>query len=158
LCSSAAALRSRNGGGVSDPSALKYIAYANSVALITAARFSGVSSGPCIGHVSPEALSRGPVGKVLDGDLIRVIVDTLKLEGAIDLVRQEADGSYTPGDAELERRASRPDLAPDPALPDDTRLWAALQNASGGPWRGSVYDVDRIVRLLEAGRRVLDVE
>ena len=137
-------------------SALKYMPYANSVALITDARFSGVSSGPCIGHVSPEALSGGPVGKILDGDSIRVIIDTHKLEGAIDFVRQEADGSFTPDDAELERRTHRPDLAADPALPDDTRLWAALQNASGGPWRGSVYDVDRIIGLLEAGKRVLD--
>lgn len=137
-------------------SALKYMPYANSVALITDARFSGVSTGPCIGHVAPEALSGGPVGKILDGDLVRVIVDTIKLEGAIDLVRQQADGSYTADDAELGRRNLRPDLASDPSLPDDTRLWAALQNASGGPWKGSVYDVDRIVRLLEAGRKVLD--
>jgi dihydroxyacid dehydratase/phosphogluconate dehydratase len=137
-------------------SALKYMPYANSVALITDARFSGVSSGPCIGHVSPEALSGGPVGKILDGDLIRVIIDTDKLEGAIDFVRQEADGSCAPDDAELARRTLRSDLAADPALPNDTRLWAALQNASGGPWGGSVYDVDRIVGLLEAGRRVLD--
>ena len=96
------------------------------------------------------------MGKILDGDLVRVVVDTIKLEGAIDLVRQQADGSYTADDAELGRRPLRKDLAPDPSLPDDTRLWAALQNASGGPWKGSVYDVDRIVRLLEAGRRVLD--
>ena len=137
-------------------SALKYMPYANSVALITDARFSGVSSGPCIGHVSPEALAGGPVGKILDGDLIRVIIDTHKLEGSIDFVRQEADGSCSPADAELARRSPRADLAPDRALPDDTRLWAALQNASGGPWRGSVYDVDRIIGLLEAGRRVLD--
>ena len=137
-------------------SALKYMPYANSVALITDARFSGVSSGPCIGHVAPEALSGGPVGKVLDGDFIRVIVDTITLEGAIDLVSQQADGSYTPDDAELERRDYRSDLATDPALPGDTRLWAALQNASGGPWKGSVYDVEQIVRLLEAGRRALD--
>jgi putative YjhG/YagF family dehydratase len=136
-------------------SALKYMPYANSVALITDARFSGVSSGPCIGHVSPEALSGGPVGKIIDGDLIRVVIDTEKLEGAIDFVRQESDGSYTPDDAELERRTLRPDLAADSALPNDTRLWAALQNASGGPWSGSVYDVDRIVRLLEAGSRAL---
>jgi len=137
-------------------SALKYMPYANSVALITDARFSGVSSGPCIGHVSPEALSGGPVGKIVDGDLIRVVIDTDKLEGAIDFVRQEADGRYAPDDAELARRTLRPDLAADPALPNDTRLWAALQNASGGPWGGSVYDVDRIIGLLEAGRRVLD--
>src|SRR4029079_4102752 len=94
-------------------SALKYMPYANSVALITDGRFSGVSSGPCIGHVSPEALSDGPAGKGLDGDRISVIVDTIKLEATIDLVRQEADGSYTPDDAELERRNHRPDLAAD---------------------------------------------
>jgi xylonate dehydratase len=137
-------------------SALKFMPYAGSVALITDARFSGVSTGPCIGHVGPEALAGGPVGKVRDGDLIRVIIDTLRLEGAIDLVRQEVDGRYTPDDAELGGRDYRPDLAADPALPDDTRLWAALQSVSGGPWRGSVYDVDRIVRLLDAGRAVLD--
>jgi putative YjhG/YagF family dehydratase len=135
-------------------SALKYMPYANSVALITDARFSGVSSGPCIGHVGPEALAGGPVGKVRDGDLIRIIIDTVRLEGTIDLVKQEADGSYTPDDASLNLREYRLDLAADPSLPDDTRLWAALQNASGGAWRGSVYDVDRIIHLLEAGRRV----
>src|SRR6185369_1510799 len=136
-------------------SALKYMPYANSVALITDARFSGVSSGPCIGHVGPEALAGGPIGKIRDGDLIRVIIDTGKLEGTIDLVRQEADGGYTPVDDELQSREYHPELAADPALPDDTRLWAALQSASGGHWKGSVYDVNRIVRLLEAGRKVL---
>ena len=134
-------------------SALKYMPYANSVALITDARFSGVSSGPCIGHVGPEALAGGPIGKVRDGDLIRVIIDTVNLEGTIDMVKREAD-STSPDDTALNRRDYRPDLAADPSLPDDTRLWAALQSASGGAWRGSVYDVDRIIRLLEAGRRV----
>jgi xylonate dehydratase len=134
-------------------SALKYMPYANSVALITDARFSGVSSGPCIGHVGPEALAGGPIGKVRDGDLIRVIIDTVRLAGTIDLVSQGADGNCTVDDASLNGREYRLDLAADPSLPDDTRLWAALQNASGGAWRGSVYDVDRIIRLLEAGRK-----
>ncbi len=137
-------------------SALKYMPYANSVALITDARFSGVSSGPCIGHIGPEALAGGPIGKVRDGDLIRVRIDTLGLKGSIDLVRAREVGGYEPADAELEAREPRTDLHSDPAMPDDTRLWAALQNASGGPWRGSVYDVDRIVRVLEAGMRALD--
>ncbi len=136
-------------------SALKYMPYANSVALITDARFSGVSSGPCIGHVGPEALAGGPVGKVRDGDLIRVVIDTVKLEGTIDLVKLEADGAHTPDDAELARRDYRADLAADPELPADTRLWAALQNASGGAWRGAVYDVERILRVLEAGKKAL---
>lgn len=139
-------------------SALKYMPYANSVALITDARFSGVSSGPCIGHVGPEALAGGPVGKVLDGDIIRVVVDTLNLEGSIDLVNERAPGVYEPADEELARRRPRADLQPDPALPADTRLWAALQNASGGPWGGGVYDVDKIVRVIEAGVRALERE
>jgi hypothetical protein len=39
------------------------------------------------------------------------------------------------------------------ALPDDTRLWTALQEASGGTSAGAVYDVDRITARLDAGRR-----
>ena len=134
-------------------SALKYQPYAKSVALITDARFSGVSTGPCIGHIGPEALAGGPLGRLRDGDLIRLTIDTVKLEGGIDFVCQLADGSYVADDETLASRAPRADLAPDPDLPDDTRLWAALQNVSGGSWRGSVYDVDRIIRLLDAGLR-----
>ena len=52
----------------------------------------------------------------------------------------------------LAARPPRPDLAPDPDLPDDTRLWAALQHAGGGTWGGCVYDVDAITRALERGR------
>lgn len=129
-------------------SALKYMPYANSVALITDARFSGVSTGPCIGHVGPEALAGGPVGRLRDGDLIRVVIDTAGLEGSIDLVGDDGQ----PDDQGLLSRPLREDLAPDPQLPDDTRLWAALQQAGGGSWRGSVYDVDRIIELLEAGK------
>lgn len=132
-------------------SALKYMPYANSVALITDARFSGVSTGPCIGHVGPEALAGGPVGRLRDGDLIRVVIDTAGLEGSIDLVGDDGQ----PDDEGLLSRPLREDLAPDPQLPDDTRLWAALQQAGGGSWRGSVYDVDRIIELLEAGKAVI---
>jgi len=131
-------------------SALKYMPYANSVALITDARFSGVSTGPCIGHIGPEALAGGPVGKLRDGDRIRIVIDTVNLEGSIDLV----GGDGQPDDEELIRRPLRDDLAADPDLPDDTRLWAALQQAGGGSWHGSVYDVDRIIELLEAGKAV----
>jgi xylonate dehydratase len=139
-------------------SALKYMPYANSVALITDARFSGVSSGPCIGHVGPEALAGGPIGKVRDGDLIRVVIDTVKLEGSIDFVMLEADGTHTPNDEELAQRAFRSDLAADPELPAETRLWAALQQASGGAWRGAVYDVERILRVLEAGQKAIEIK
>jgi putative YjhG/YagF family dehydratase len=136
-------------------SALKYLTFAATVALVTDARFSGVSSGPCVGHVGPEALAGGPIGRLRDGDIVRIVIDTNRLEGSIDLATPAADGSLQPADDLLARREPHPDLRPDPSLPDDTRLWAALQDASGGPWSGAVYDVDRILKLLDAGRRAL---
>ncbi|MBA4065803.1 MAG: YjhG/YagF family D-xylonate dehydratase [Isosphaera sp.] len=133
-------------------SALKYLPWGKQVAVVTDARFSGVSTGACIGHVSPEALAGGPLGKLRDGDRVRVVIDRGKLEGAIDLVG-DAAGEYGPewGSAELVRRPPRPDLSADPGLPADTRLWAALQQASGGVWGGCVYDPDAIAAAL-AGR------
>lgn len=130
-------------------SALKYLPWGKQVAVVTDARFSGVSTGACIGHVSPEALAGGPIGKVRDGDRIRIVIDRNRLEGRIDLVGDES-GMHGPdwGTAELAKRSPRPDLAPDPALPADTRLWALLQNASGGVWGGCVYDVDAVAARL----------
>jgi xylonate dehydratase len=125
-------------------SALKHIDVGKSVTLITDARFSGVSTGACIGHVSPEALAGGPIGRLRDGDWIRVVIDTRRLEGSIDLIT----GDGAPADAELAGRSPRTDLAQDPALPPATRLWAALQDASGGTWGGCVYDTDAIVARL----------
>ena len=125
-------------------SALKYLDVGKQVALVTDARFSGVSTGACIGHVGPEALAGGPIGKIRDGDRIAVVIDRVSLEGRVDLV----DESGTPADAALAARPVRGDLHPDPDLPADTRLWAALQNASGGTWGGCVYDVDSIVQRL----------
>lgn len=133
-------------------SALKYVDFGKHVAVITDARFSGVSTGACIGHVSPEALAGGPIGRVHEGDTIEIIVDRNRLDGSINLV---GPGGIADGDRILAERAPRPDLAPDPALPDDTRLWAALQDASGGTWGGAVYDVESILRVIEAGRRAL---
>jgi putative YjhG/YagF family dehydratase len=130
-------------------SALKHLDVGKTVTLITDARFSGVSTGACIGHVGPEALAGGPVGRVRDGDRIRVVIDTQALEGSIDLVASDgATGKDVPADAELAGRPMRDDLAPDPALPDATRVWAALQQASGGTWGGCVYDADAIIRAL----------
>jgi dihydroxyacid dehydratase/phosphogluconate dehydratase len=137
-------------------SALKYLDFGKHVALITDARFSGVSTGACIGHIGPEALMGGPLGKVQDGDIIQIEVDRLRLEGRVDLIGHE-EKRFSPeeGAALLKTRTAHPDLAPDPRLPDDTRLWAALQTASGGVWRGAVYDVDRIVQAIEAGMQAL---
>ena len=134
---------------------LKLAAYylTQSVAVLTDARFSGVSTGACLGHVSPEALAGGPIGKVLDGDQIEIIIDREKLTGTVNLVG-DGQRTFTPeeGTAVLAARASRPDLKPHPALPADTRLWAALVQASGGVWGGCVYDVDAIVSRLQGGK------
>ena len=121
-------------------SALRYLPFGKQVALLTDARFSGVSTGACIGHISPEALSGGPVGKLRTGDRIRIRIDTRKLTGSID---------YTGAD-DLSQRPVNPIFQPHPDLPDDTRLWAALQAASGGSWGGCVYDVDSILARMQA--------
>ena len=52
-------------------SALKYVRDGQRVALLTDGRFSGVSTGACIGHISPEAWAGGPIGKLRDGDRVR---------------------------------------------------------------------------------------
>ncbi len=131
--------------------ALKHLAFGKHVAVLTDARFSGVSTGACIGHIGPEALAGGPIGKVKNGDQIQIIIDRNKLEGSIDLVGEgEAILGPEEGARVLARRPPRPDLAPDPALPDDTRLWAALQRVGGGTWGGCVFDADAIVAALKA--------
>jgi putative YjhG/YagF family dehydratase len=130
-------------------SALKHLPHGKEIALLTDARFSGVSTGACIGHIGPEGLAGGPIGKVLDGDVIRIRIDRKGNEGSIDLVG-EGGRRFTPeeGARILAARAPRPDMAPHPALPEDTRLWAALQSAGGGTWAGCVYDADRIIQAL----------
>ncbi|MCR4412400.1 MAG: YjhG/YagF family D-xylonate dehydratase [Thermoguttaceae bacterium] len=137
-------------------SALRYLSWGHEVAVITDARFSGVSTGACIGLVGPEALAGGPIGKVRDGDRIRIVIDRNRLEGSVDLVGN-AHREFTPEEAaaELAARTPHPDLSPDPQLPAETRLWAALQQLGGGTWGGCVFDVDRIVAALEAGRNVI---
>ena len=78
------------------------------------------------------------------------------MEGTVNLVGTQGQNRGREwGDAELARRSLRPDLSPDPNLPADTRLWAALQDVSGGTWGGCVYDVDRIIEVLTAGKAAL---
>lgn len=121
-------------------SALKYLPHGKSIALVTDARFSGVSTGACIGHIGPEALAGGPLGKLRDGDTIRIIIDRVHLSGSLDVLGEDA--------CSLEARPPHPNLGLNPNLPADTRLWAALQNASGGAWSGCVYDVEKIIEKL----------
>jgi putative YjhG/YagF family dehydratase len=131
--------------------ALRYLDFGKHVAVITDARFSGVSTGACIGHVTPEALAGGPIGKLREGDLIEIAIDRVKLEGTLNLVGSgEVRFGAEQGTRVLAERAPREDLAPDPALPAATRLWAALQQASGGTWAGAVHDPDAILRALGA--------
>jgi putative YjhG/YagF family dehydratase len=125
--------------------ALKYLDFGKHVAILTDARFSGFSTGACIGHVSPEALAGGPIGKLRDGDMIEIVVDCVNLEGSVNLV----------GGDDLDQRPLRSDLARDPQLPDDSRLWAALQDVSGGTWGGAVFDVEAILEVIAAGKQAL---
>ncbi len=130
--------------------ALRYLPWGKSVALITDGRFSGFSTGACVGHVGPEALAGGPIGRVRDGDLIEITIDRQTLNASLSLVGVEGVGVDVATAARtLAERPAHPALAPHPQLPDDTRLWAALQRASGGTWAGCVYDVDRIIAALE---------
>jgi len=129
--------------------ALKHLTWGKEVAVVTDARFSGVSTGACIGHVGPEALAGGPIGRVVEGDLVRIVVDRNRLEGSVDLVGH-GEQVFGPeeGTRVLAGRAPRSDLAPDASLPEDTRLWALLQQAGGGTWGGCVYDVDAVAVAL----------
>jgi dihydroxyacid dehydratase/phosphogluconate dehydratase len=88
----------------------------------------------------------------LEGDRIRIQINRVAADGTVDLVGEgERRFDAKEGVKVLAKRATRKDLRPNAALPEDTRLWAALQSASGGMWAGCVYDPERIVALLEAG-------
>jgi len=133
-------------------SALRYLPFGKHVAVITDARFSGVSTGACIGHVGPEALAGGPIGRIRDGDLIEIIVDRVNLTGQINFVGTE-EQRCTPEDGAriLAEREPAVPLEADPDLPADTRMWAMLQQLGGGTWGGCVYDADAVARVVSAG-------
>lgn len=130
--------------------ALKHLSWGKHVALLTDARFSGVSTGACIGHIGPEALAGGPIGKIREGDIIEIKINRRKLIGTINFIGQ-AGKIITPneGKAVLDQRSAPSELQADRRLPEDTRLWAALQNVGGGTWGGCVYDTDQIIDILE---------
>jgi putative YjhG/YagF family dehydratase len=134
-------------------SALKFLPWGKQVAVVTDARFSGVSTGACIGHVSPEALAGGPIGRLRDGDVIEIEIDRAGHTGRVNLVGT-ADGPLDGSAAQalLDSREPHPGLAPRSDLPADTRLWAALQEASGGIWAGAVYDVEKVAGALDHAR------
>lgn len=132
--------------------ALRHLTFGKQVAVLTDARFSGVSTGACIGHIGPEALAGGPFGRLRDGDLIRIVIDRVRLEGSVDLIGAEGDDfGAEEGSRRLAARTTHPELSPDPEIPDDTRLWAALQAVGGGTWGGCVYDTEAILQALAGG-------
>ena len=136
--------------------ALKHLSWGKEVALLTDARFSGVSTGACVGHISPEALADGPIGKIKDNDLIEIKIDTSRLCGTIDFVGVN-ENKLSPEQAikTLEARAPNENLKPDVRLHADTHLWATLQNISGGTWGGAVYDSQKIIEVIKAGEKAL---
>jgi len=62
------------------PVTLSSMGYGRSVALVTDGRFSGATYGPCIGHVSPEAMVGGPISVVREGDPIRIDIPNRRLD------------------------------------------------------------------------------
>ncbi len=130
-------------------SALKYLEFGKHVAVITDARFSGVSTGACIGHVGPEALAGGPIAKLREGDIVEIEVDRVNLKGTINFIGS-TDARLSPeeGAKVLAERQQTTHLAADPDLPSETKLWALLQTLSGGTWGGCVYDTEAIAARL----------
>lgn len=135
--------------------ALRYLPWGKTVSILTDARFSGFSTGACIGHIGPEALAGGPIGKLRDGDVVEIIIDQNTLQGSINLIEVEGKTSREDIETMLNTRTIHPEVKRHPQLPDDTRLWAALQQASGGTWAGCVYDVDKIIDVIKAGLSLL---
>jgi dihydroxyacid dehydratase/phosphogluconate dehydratase len=109
-----------------------------------------VSTGACIGHVGPEALAGGPIGRVRDDDWIRITIDRVHMTGSVDFIGEGLE-RFSPeeGVRRLSLREPLESLAPHPRLPEDTRLWAALQQVGGGTWGGCVYDTEAILERLQ---------
>ena len=120
-------------------SALRYLPFGKQVALITDARFSGVSTGACIGHIGPEALAGGAIGRLREGDTIEIEVDTVNLRGTLNLLTPpgrngsgssgngvDSSAQREAGSALLASRSPHPDLTADPA---PSRRYPSL----GGP-------------------------
>jgi dihydroxy-acid dehydratase len=65
---------------LSPTSAIAGMGLSESVALITDGRFSGGTRGPCIGHISPEAMEGGPLAIIKNGDTIRIDIPKRRLD------------------------------------------------------------------------------
>ncbi|MEZ4613488.1 MAG: hypothetical protein R2838_25165 [Caldilineaceae bacterium] len=134
-------------------SALKFLPWGKTVPILTDGRFSGVSTGVRGPHRAGGA--GGWSHRPAAGRRCHRHGGGPENAGGADQPGGHGRRRTTPDAAQalLHERAPHPDLAPHPELPDDTRLWAALQQASGGTWGGCVYDVDRIVACSRPGWR-----
>jgi dihydroxy-acid dehydratase len=96
----------------------------DSVALLTDGRFSGGTRGPCVGHISPEAMEGGPIAVVRDGDGIRLSIP----DRTVDLLVPEE---------EMEKRIAQWQK-PSPKV---TKGWLAryVQNVTSAG-RGAVFE------------------
>ncbi|MHB1738420.1 MAG: dihydroxy-acid dehydratase [Actinomycetes bacterium] len=70
--------------------AIKGAGLGKEVLLITDGRFSGGTTGPCVGHVAPEATEGGPIGLVVDGDRIRLDTTSRTLDVLVDQAEMAA--------------------------------------------------------------------
>ena len=104
--------------------AIKGAGLGKDVLLITDGRFSGGTTGLCVGHVAPEAVDGGPIGLVRDGDRIRIDIPNRKLDLLVD-------------DAELDARRA----AFEPLPPRYTRgVLAKYAKLVGSASKGAVTD------------------
>ena len=133
--------------------ALKHLPFGKHVAVLTDARFSGVSTGACIGHIGPEALAGGPIGKLRDGDLIRIAIDRKRLEGAwISSARARVRARGGRARARRPATPARP-RAPHPALPATRGYGPRCRRPAAAPGAAASTTSMRSPRCSRAGRR-----
>ncbi len=133
--------------------ALKLLPWGREIALLTDGRFSGVSTGPCIGHLSPEALAGGPIGRLRDGDLVELAHRPRAARGPRRPRRPRRPPLHARGGgarAGHPRPPPRARAAPAPAR-RHAALGACCRRRAAGRWGGCMYDVDAIADLLAEG-------
>jgi len=102
--------------------AVRGTGHGGDVALVTDGRFSGATTGICIGHVAPEAADGGPLGLVENGDLIRIDLDGRRLDLLVP-------------DTELDRRRLRWEQPP---LPPGNGMLAKYARLVGSAAQGAL--------------------
>jgi len=98
------------------------------------------------------ALHPKMISKLKEGDTLEIIVDQNNLTGSINFIGEGDERvSVEAGAKILAARIPSVDLSIDSEIPDDTRLWAMLQQSEGGTWASCDYDVEYICETLERG-------